>query len=155
MTFEELQQIAAGQKTRTFSIDCSLEYAAYNTFRAYHFKELRQNYIHDACREVLLKTQFPFEQIVPHIEFVHTVSDLSGPVRTFAGVSFQFSLYIINKPEMTILNLSILFTMFLTYFDDFLTHFYRVPMEIKSSSIDLQLNHTHSLFQAVNKNKSF
>jgi hypothetical protein len=155
MTFEELQQIASEQETRTFSLECSLEYAALNTFCAYHFKELRQNYIHNACWEAILKTQFPFEQIVPHIEFVHTVSDTSGIEKVFTGVSVRFSLYILNSPEMTVLNLSVLITKFLTYFDDILTHFFKLPMEIKSSSIGLNLNRTHSLFQAVNKNKSF
>ncbi len=155
MTFEELQQIAIEQNTRTFSLDCSLEYDALKTFCSYHFTLLRQNYIHDVCWEAILKTQFPFEQFVPNIEFVHTVSDTSGVEKVFTGVSIQFSLYILNKPEMTVLNLSVLTAMFLTYFDDFLTHFYKVPIEIKSSSITLELNHTHSLFQAVNKNKSF
>lgn len=155
MTFEELQQFAIEQEKGTFSLECSLDYSADTTFRAYHFKLLRQNYIHNACWEAIIKTQFPFEQIVPHIEFVHTVSDTSGVEKVFTGVSFRFSLYILNTPGITVLQLSNLLTMFLTYFDDLLTGFFKVPMELKSSTIGLDLNRSHSLFQAVNKNKSF
>ena len=155
MTFEELQQTGIEQETRTFSFDCALEYAAHKTFTFFHFKELRQNYLNNAYREVMLKTQFPFEQIVPHIEFVHAVKDKSGTEDVFTGVSLRFSLYILNSPEMTVPNLSLLSSRFLDYFDDFLTHFCKVPMEIKSSSVLLELNRTHLLFDAVNNNKSF
>jgi hypothetical protein len=155
MTFEELQQIAIEQNTRTFSIDCSMVYDALPGFTGRHFTDLRKYFISNACWEVLIKTQFPFQQIIPNIEFVHTISDLSGPERKLKGISFQFSLYITNKPEMTILDLSILFTMFLTYFDDFLIHFFNIPAEIKSSTIVLCMDHNHSLFQAVDNSKSF
>jgi hypothetical protein len=155
MTFEELQQLAIEQEKRIFSLDCSLEYSADKTFRAWHFKMLRQNFIHNACREAILKTKFPFEQIVPNIEFVHTVNDTSGVEKVFTGVSFKFSLYILNVRGITILELSTLLAMFLTYFDDLLTHLFKIPMEIKSSTIVLELNRTHSLFQEVNKDKSF
>jgi len=155
MTFEELQQFAIEQEKGTFSLEYSLDYSTDTTFRGYHFKLLRQNYIHNACWEAIIKTQFPFEQIVPHIEFVHTVSDTSGVEKVFTGVSFRFSLYILNTPGITVLQLSNLLNMFLTYFDDLLTGFFKVPMELKSSTIGLELNRSHSLFQAVNKNKSF
>ena len=155
MTFEELQQTAIEQETRTFSLECSLEYSANKTFCAWHFKLLRQNYIDNACREAMLKTHFPFEQIIPNIEFVHTVSDTSGVEKVFTGVSFKFSLYILNSPQMTVSDLSVLIAMFLNYFDDILTHHFKLPVEIKTSSLCFELNRTHSLFQAVNNNKSF
>ena len=155
MTFEELQQIAIEQNTRTFSIDCSMIYDALPGFTGRHFVDLKKTHISNACWEVLIKTQFPFQQIVPNIELVHTISDLSGTKRKLEGVCFIFSLYITNKPEMTVLDLSILFTMFLTYFDDILIHFYKIPMEIKSSSIILCMDHNHTLFQAVGDSKTF
>ena len=155
MTFEELQQISVEQNTRTFSIDCSMVYDALPGFTGHQFTNLRKNYISNACWEILIKTQFPFQQIIPNIEFVHTISDFSGPERKLIGISFQFSLYITNKPEMTILDLSVLYKMFLAYFDDFLIHFCKIPVEIKSSGIKLCMDHNHSLFQAVNNSKSF
>lgn len=155
MTFEELQILAAEQNSRIFNLECSLQYSAKEDFRAHHFRLLRQNYIYNCCWESMFKLNFPFENIVPNIQFVHTVSDTSSGIVRFAGVSFQFSLFILNRPEMTLSGLSNLMAGFLTAFDDLLIRLFKVPIEVKSTTIFLQLQRTHSLFTAVNKSESF
>ena len=155
MTFEELEQITIEQDKRIFSFECVLEYIAGKNFNNNHFKELHRNYINYACWEVMLKIKFPFEQIIPQIEFVHSVKDTTGATREFITVSLRFSLYILNLPGMTVTDLSSLSIRFLDTFDDILTHFYKLPMEIKTSTMLLEMSRSHSLFASLRNDNSF
>lgn len=155
MTFEELEQIAIDQDKRIFSFECILEYIAGKNFNNNHFKELHRNYINNTCWEVMLKIQFPFEQIIPQIEFVHSIKDIEGSTREFINVSIRFSLYVLNLPGMTITDLASISMRFLDTFDDILTHFYKLPMEIRHSTMLLEMPRTHSLFSLLRNDKSF
>jgi hypothetical protein len=103
----------------------------------------------------MMKIKFPFEQIIPQIEFVHSVKDTSGKSDEFSVVSIRFSLYILNLPAMTVTDLSSLSMRFLDTFDDMLTHFYKLPMEIKKSTMLLEMSRSHSLFASLRNDNSF
>ena len=155
MTFEELQTIAKEQETRIFSLACTMNYAASKNFNRNHFNDLHRNNIHNTCWEVLLKLKFPFESITPSVEYCNAVKDNAENPDAFSSISFKFSLHILNEPSLTILDLAMLVGHFLTYFDDTLTQFYKLPMEIQNSSMLFEMSRNHSLYKANINDKSF
>ena len=155
MTFEELQTIAKEQETRIFSLACTMNYAARKNFNRNHFNNLHRNDIHNSCWEVLLKLKFPFESITPSVEYCHVVKDNAENPEAFSKISFKFSLHILNEPSMTLEDLAILVNHFMLLFDETLTQFYPLPMEISKSSMLFEMDRSHSLFTANKNDKSF
>lgn len=150
MTFEELLNIAAEQETRIFNLDCSFVYDTLPHFSVDHFKNITKTYIHNACWESLLDLKFPFEQIIPRINFVHSLSSGTVKEKTVTSISLDFSLFILNLPSTSVEDIKLLHTKFLELFDNNMVHTFSIPMEIRSSQFVIAINHNHSLFYLYN-----
>jgi len=153
MTFEQLEQIAIEQQTRIITLACIIEYNAEKSFCASHFRLLRQKYLHMACWEAVIKTKFPFDHLIPNIDMVHTISDINGIEKVFTGVRASFTVTILNSPGIQIEHLATLISMFLTYLDDQLVRYFKLPIDISNSNMLVEIPHVHTLYTAFNKNK--
>lgn len=146
MTFEELETIAKEQNTRIFYIDCQFTYHALPEFKPHHFKQLNHEYISNCCREVMYSLRFPFEKLIANIDFVHSVATKSDLERK-TTVFFQFTLMVLNLPELTVADFSNLVYRFSDLFNRLLIHFFKLPLDIQKSTFKLQIDISHSLFE--------
>jgi hypothetical protein len=153
MTFEQLQEIAKEQQTRTFSLDCALIYQPLPEFTASHFSQLRSRVIEHSCWEALIKMFFPFEDVVVNINFLLTEDKIAPNSKTVTGVSIKFGLYILNQACMSLDDMKRLIHNFIESFDRELTHTFQTPAELKHSILIVNLHYTHSMFKTLADNK--
>lgn len=153
MTFEQLQEIAKEQQTRTFSLECALIYEALPAFTDLHFRKLRPTVIEHSCWEALIKMFFPFEDVVVNIDFLNTEDKIAPNSKTVTGVSFKFGLYILNQACMSLDDMKRLIHNFIESFDREFTHTFQIPGELRNSIVIVNLHYTHSMFKTLADNK--
>jgi hypothetical protein len=152
MTFEQLQEIAKEQQTRTFSLDCALTYQTLPAFMDRHFRQLRPRVIEHSCWEALIKLTFPFEDVVVNIDFVLSEDKITPNLKTVTGVSFKFGIYLLNQACMSLDDMKKLIHNFIELFDRELTHTFQTPAELKTSIVIVNLHYTHSMFKTLHDN---
>ena len=152
MTFEQLQEIAKEQDTRIFSLDCHLVYMTKKEFTASHFRQLRPRVIEHSCWEALIKIHFPFEDVVVTVEFVFSEDTIHLNTKTTNAITFKFGLFILNQACLSISDMKSLIYNFIEFFDHQFTHTFSIPAEMKTSTLILNINQKHSIFQVLHDN---
>jgi len=152
MTFEQLQEIAKEQDTRIFSLDCHLVYMTKKEFTASHFRQLRPRVIEHSCREALIKLHFPFEDVAVTVEFVFSEDTMHLNIKTTNAITFKFGLFILNQACLSISDMKSLIYNFIEFFDHQFTHTFSIPAEMKTSTLILNINQNHSIFQVLHDN---
>ena len=152
MTFEQLQEIAKEQETRIFSLDCHLVYMTKKEFTASHFRQLRPRVIEHSCWEALIKLHFPFEDVVVTVEFVFSEDTIHLNTKTTNAITFKFGLFILNQACLSIFDMKSLIYNFIEVFDHQFTHTFSIPAEMKTSTLILNINQKHSIFQVLHDN---
>jgi len=152
MTFEQLQEIAKEQETRIFNLDCHLVYITKKEFTASHFRQLRPRVIEHSCWEALIKIHFPFEDVVVTVEFVFSEDTIHLNTKTTNAITFKFGLFILNQACLSISDMKSLIYNFIEVFDHQFTHTFSIPAEMKTSTLILNINQKHSIFQVLHDN---
>jgi hypothetical protein len=108
-------------------------------------------YTLNSVHQAILKLHFPYDQMIIDIDSKFLLSHNSGDKKIITGLLLNFSVYILNAPEMTISDLQSLKTHFLDYLNYDLINKNRVPVDVKSKEFYIQLDAKHKLFsQFVN-----
>ena len=152
MTFEQLQEFAKEQQTRTFSLDCALIYQPLPEFTASHFRQLRPRVIEHSCWEALIKLHFSFEDVVVTVEFVFSEDKIQLNVKTTNAITFKFSLFILTQACLSISDMKSLIYNFIEFFDHQFTHTFSIPAEMKTSTLIINIKPNHSIFQVLHDN---